>query len=180
MSSSRDELIVWYFSLNYSYSLILCFLQFVHGISLSLRQLKRHLKRLNLRRRHPVNRHLLDRTLAAIQVRCCVIWNTGAHLQLVGGLQLVAGGVGLTLFLVEGVWQVRWVFCWQWNMPYGHLPAIIRKGVVVVLHCTEGGRGGGGEGAWLSWPNLSMSPSLLNKLSPLNNWDQAMLQQRNV
>ena len=65
----RDQLIAWYFSLGYSYKLIVCFLYFVHGISLSLRQLKRILKKLNLRRRHPVSRQLFDRTVAILQVR---------------------------------------------------------------------------------------------------------------
>lgn len=34
----RDEIIAWYFNLGYSYSLIVCFLYYVHGVSLSLRQ----------------------------------------------------------------------------------------------------------------------------------------------
>ena len=51
--SLRDSLISEYFFLGYPYKLILCFLSFVHGISLSLRQLKRILRQLDLRRRPP-------------------------------------------------------------------------------------------------------------------------------
>ena len=49
-ASTRDDIIRLYFSRGYTYSLIVCFLHFVHGTSLSLRQLKRILRRLNLRR----------------------------------------------------------------------------------------------------------------------------------
>ena len=49
--ASRDALIQEYFHQGYPYTLILCFLYFVNGISLSLRQLKRILKRMGLRRR---------------------------------------------------------------------------------------------------------------------------------
>lgn len=65
---NRDKLVAWYFSLGYSYKLILCFMYFSHGISLSLRQLKRVLKKLNLRRRRPLTRQLIDSTLAILQV----------------------------------------------------------------------------------------------------------------
>ena len=37
----RDDLIKLYFYEGYNYCLIICFLFFVHGISLSLRQLKK-------------------------------------------------------------------------------------------------------------------------------------------
>ena len=47
----RDGLIIYYFSLGYSYRLIVCFLFFVHGILLSLWQLKRILSYFGLRRR---------------------------------------------------------------------------------------------------------------------------------
>jgi len=47
----REVLIRRYFEEGYEYQIILCFLYWVHGISLSLRQLKRLLKSMNLRRR---------------------------------------------------------------------------------------------------------------------------------
>ena len=47
----RDLLIVEYFQEGYPYELILSFLALLHGFSLSLRQLKRILQLLNLRRR---------------------------------------------------------------------------------------------------------------------------------
>ena len=47
----REELVHDYFRDGYEYKVILCFLYFVHGICLSLRQLKRILKQLGLRRR---------------------------------------------------------------------------------------------------------------------------------
>ena len=50
-ADGRDLLIKCYFMLGYEYRLIICFLYFVHGISISLRQLKRTLRRLQLRRR---------------------------------------------------------------------------------------------------------------------------------
>ena len=46
MASCRDELIWKYFHLGYEYKLIVCFLYYVEGISISLRQLKRILQRL--------------------------------------------------------------------------------------------------------------------------------------
>ena len=64
-----DELIGWYFSLGYTYQVIICFLYYVHGICLSLRQLKRILKRLNLRRRrYPINASVLDGALEIMKV----------------------------------------------------------------------------------------------------------------
>ena len=47
----RDDLIRQYFFEGYDYHLIICFLFFIHGITLSLRQLKRILRRMNLSRR---------------------------------------------------------------------------------------------------------------------------------
>ena len=47
----RDDLIKLNFYEGYNYRLIICFLFFVHGISLSLRHLKRILQGMNLRRR---------------------------------------------------------------------------------------------------------------------------------
>ena len=47
----REELVKSYFYAGYTYNLILCFLAGVHGIIVSLRTLKRVLRRLNLRRR---------------------------------------------------------------------------------------------------------------------------------
>ena len=65
----RDGLIIYYFSLGYSYRLIVCFLFFVHGILLSLRQLKRILSYLGLRRRHQaLDSVLYNRTLTLIRV----------------------------------------------------------------------------------------------------------------
>ena len=48
---TREQLIAAYFSEGYTYKLVICFLYFVHGVSISLRQLKRSLKRLGLHRR---------------------------------------------------------------------------------------------------------------------------------
>lgn len=67
-SLSRDEIITSYFRCGYSYKLILCFLFGLHGIHLSLRQLKRILRRLGLRRRHPINFHVIDQSMRAIEV----------------------------------------------------------------------------------------------------------------
>ena len=50
-SASLEELIRVYFSEGYAYRLILCFLVGVHGITISLRTLKRELRKLGLRRR---------------------------------------------------------------------------------------------------------------------------------
>ena len=47
----RDELVRHYFRAGHKYGTILRFLRAVHGVSLSMRQLKRVLKRLGLRRR---------------------------------------------------------------------------------------------------------------------------------
>jgi hypothetical protein len=64
----RDELIRYYFSLGYEYRLIVCFLHFKHGIGISLRQLKRVLRRLGLKRRVRVTRALLSDAIQLIQV----------------------------------------------------------------------------------------------------------------
>ena len=48
---SRADIIEWYFYEGYQYRTIVCFLYFVHGITLSLRQLKRELRKMNLHRR---------------------------------------------------------------------------------------------------------------------------------
>ena len=72
----RDRLIQEYFERGYSYRLILCFLFAIHGVNTSLRTLKRHLQRLNLRRRgrhtslSRVTRCLLVRI--SISARCIV------------------------------------------------------------------------------------------------------------
>ena len=47
----RDDLIKWYFFEGYEYRVMVCFLYFVHGICLSVRQLKRILRGMHLRRR---------------------------------------------------------------------------------------------------------------------------------
>ena len=67
-ADTRDDIIRVYFSRGYTYSLIVCFLQFVHGISVSLRQLKRILRRLNLRRRRAIDRNILRRATTLIMV----------------------------------------------------------------------------------------------------------------
>ena len=61
----REELIIFYFSLGYSYKRILNFLS-LHGVSLSMRQLKRKLKKLHLGRRG--TQISIENTIAAIQV----------------------------------------------------------------------------------------------------------------
>lgn len=48
---SRDHLVRQYFCAGHKYKTILQFLRSVHGFTLSIRQLKRILKRLGLRRR---------------------------------------------------------------------------------------------------------------------------------
>lgn len=64
----RDALIQHYFRLGYEYSLIICFLYFLHGITISLRHLKRTLRRLGLQRRALQSRALLNTTLRAMEV----------------------------------------------------------------------------------------------------------------
>lgn len=64
---SRDDIITSYFHCGYSYKLILCFLFGLHGIHLSLRQLKRILRKLKLRRRHPFDLCVIDQSIRAIQ-----------------------------------------------------------------------------------------------------------------
>ena len=51
-NGDRDALIEDYFGLGFSYSEVLSFLQVYHGIRLSLRHLKRILKKRGLRRRN--------------------------------------------------------------------------------------------------------------------------------
>ena len=53
LSVSHNELIKLYFYEEYEYSLIVCFLDFVHVISISICQLKRVLKSNHLRRNIP-------------------------------------------------------------------------------------------------------------------------------
>ena len=48
---SREDLIKMYFFEGYEYRVIACFLYFKHGITLSVRQLKRLLRGMRLRRR---------------------------------------------------------------------------------------------------------------------------------
>ena len=47
----RQRLVKAYFDAGYTYNLILCFLAGIHSIIISLRTLKRLLRRMNLRRR---------------------------------------------------------------------------------------------------------------------------------
>ena len=51
MDGWAERLIELYFKAGYSYKLILCFLVGLHGINISLRTLKRHLRRLGFKRR---------------------------------------------------------------------------------------------------------------------------------
>ena len=74
---NRDRLIQQYFSLGLNYCDILGFLPFGHGIQLSLRQLKRILSRLNLRRRNTNVGPNIDEITAAIESElrgsgCCI------------------------------------------------------------------------------------------------------------
>ena len=64
---NRNRLIEQYFSLGLNYCEILGFLLVGHGIQLSLRQLKRILKSLNLRRRNTNAGPDIDETIAAIE-----------------------------------------------------------------------------------------------------------------
>ena len=64
----RDALIAWYFDLGYSYPLIICFLYYIHGINLGLRQPKRILKRLNLKRKKVLTPALCSQAIAVIKV----------------------------------------------------------------------------------------------------------------
>ena len=51
LQNNRDGCIIQYFSLGFGYAEILGFLSFVHGINLSLRQLKRILQKNGLKRK---------------------------------------------------------------------------------------------------------------------------------
>ena len=68
IAMNRDELVSWYFNLGYNYEVIVCFLHFLHGVDISLRQLKRVLKRLNLKRRHPTDPALINRAINTMRV----------------------------------------------------------------------------------------------------------------
>ncbi len=63
---ARNDLVVFYFAQGFEYKAILCFLHFVHGIILSLRQLKRVLKNCNLRRRKTQESNALIRQLILV------------------------------------------------------------------------------------------------------------------
>ena len=68
VSDNREDLVEVYFSCGYPYRSIVCFLYFVHGITVSLRQLKQILRRLNLRRRHTIDRSLIAQAISLIRV----------------------------------------------------------------------------------------------------------------
>ena len=73
----HEQLIHYYFLEGYTYRLILCFLLLVHGIPMSLRQLKRVLCKLGLKRR--VTRysvHHLQQVEEPIRVGCNYICST--------------------------------------------------------------------------------------------------------
>ena len=66
-SMDKEELIAFYLDLCYSYKLIIKFLA-VDGVCISLRQLKRYLKKLHLRRKwQSFNSALIEGTIAAIK-----------------------------------------------------------------------------------------------------------------
>ena len=64
--ADRERLIIQYFWCGYAYSLIISFLYFC--ISVSLRQLKRILKRLNLGRRRKIDGNMVRQTTLPIRV----------------------------------------------------------------------------------------------------------------
>ena len=68
-SADRDDLIKFYFSEGYPYPLIVCFLYFVNGINISLQQLKRELRKMNLRRRVQPSRNHMNRIESLVMVR---------------------------------------------------------------------------------------------------------------
>ena len=64
---TTDDLITYYFNAGHQYIKIVYFLCIVHGLVISMRQLKRKLKRLGLRRRAP-------KTAANFRHVCRLIW----------------------------------------------------------------------------------------------------------
>ena len=76
--ASRETLIRRYFEEGFEYRIILCFLYWIHGIVLSLRHLKRLLRRMELRRRraldaasfHHINLLIRVRMLLHLSVSC--------------------------------------------------------------------------------------------------------------
>ena len=64
---TTDDLITYYFNAGHQYIKIVYFLCIVHGLVISMRQLKRKLKRLSLRRRAP-------KTAANFRHVCHLIW----------------------------------------------------------------------------------------------------------
>ena len=64
--NSRDNLIKWYFFEGYQYRAIVCFLFFVHGVRISLRQ--RELQKLNLRRRVQPSANSISRVVSFVLV----------------------------------------------------------------------------------------------------------------
>ena len=71
---SRNELIKLYFYEGYEYSLIVCFLHFVHVISISIPQLKRVLKSYHLRRKLPptTDQNMTVTSLVMVRIRSLV------------------------------------------------------------------------------------------------------------
>ena len=76
--ASRDSLITLYFLEGYSYRMILCFLCVVHSFSLSLRQLKRILRRKGLKRRIQSGRSHVRFMKSVIEV-CTMIFSHDHH-----------------------------------------------------------------------------------------------------
>ena len=74
LSLSRNELIKLYFYEGYEYSLIVCFLHFVHGINISIRQLKCVLKSCHLRRKLPptTDQNMTVTSLVMVRIRSFV------------------------------------------------------------------------------------------------------------
>ncbi len=64
-----DDLITYYFDAGHRYKVILQFLCVVHGLVLSMRQFKRRLNRLGLRRRTPKTAGNLRTVSRLVQVR---------------------------------------------------------------------------------------------------------------
>ena len=67
-SRRRNQLILQYFLDGYTYSMILVLLGLLHGISLSMSQLKRILRRMKLRRQTNMSHAHLQRVEALIRV----------------------------------------------------------------------------------------------------------------
>ena len=80
---SRDELIRALFHEGYQYQLILCFLVAVYGICMSLRTLKRSLKRQHLKRRGDYSNHRdVERYLMVCLYHSLTVITLGTHINI--------------------------------------------------------------------------------------------------